>query len=74
MRPSKIKPGTKLRVKMALGAGTGIKDAVFIRRINDGRNVINLVRIPSFAGLNDPEDDGTCQMSDYDLSRRAEFA
>ena len=74
MRPSKIRPGTKLIVRLALGSGTRI--AYFVKRIpaECGRKAINYVRFPDFAGVDDPAYDGTCQMSDYDVSRRCDRA
>ncbi len=74
MRPSKIRPGTKLIIKSSLGSGSNT--AYFVKRIpaQCGRQAVNLLRFPAFAGLNGLEDDGTCQMSDYQFSRNAEFA
>ena len=74
MKPSKIKRGQKLLIKAALG--TESLTAFFVKRIpaQCGRKAINLVRFPEYEGLMSPEDDGTCEMSDYDLSRRGEFA
>jgi len=73
MKPSKIKPGTKLNIKSAFG---GYNTAYFIKRTNAkaGAKATNYLRFPDFAGLDSPEDDGTCQMSDYDLSRQGEIA
>ena len=74
MRPSKIKAGTKLLVKSTFG--DHLLKAVFIKRIPaaGGRAAVNYLRFPDFAGMDGPDDDGTCQMSDYDLSRRGEYA
>jgi len=74
MRPSKIKIGQKLLIKPSLGCESRI--AYFIERIpaQCGQKAINLLRFPDFKGLISPEDDGTCQMSDYDLSRLGEYA
>ena len=73
MRPSTLKPGTKLKIKCIFGQGdyTGF----FVRREpakGKGIPAVNYVRFPAFEGLNGPNDDGTCQMSDYELSRRGE--
>ncbi|MBL3589170.1 MAG: hypothetical protein JMN24_05150 [gamma proteobacterium endosymbiont of Lamellibrachia anaximandri] len=72
MKPTTLKYGEKLRIKPALGTTT--ETAYFVRRIpaRSGRKAVNYVRFPEFAGLNGPDDDGTCEMSDYDLSRRSE--
>ncbi len=74
MRPSKIKPGTKLKINSTYGAKSEI--GYFIKRYpaECGRKAFSLIRFPAYAGLNGGEDDGTSQMSDYDLSRRGEFA
>lgn len=74
MRPSTIRPGTKLIVRLALGSGSLI--AYFVKRIpaECGRKAINYLRFPDFAGQDGLEDDGTCQMSDYDVSRRCDRA
>ena len=73
MRPSQIKPGTQLTIQM-IGGST--KTAHFIKRIpaEGGRMAVNYLRFPEYAGLNGPDDDGTCEMSDYDLSRRGQHA
>ncbi len=72
MKPSTLKYGEKLRIKPALGTTT--ETAYFVRRTpaRPGRKAVSYVRFPEFAGLNGPDDDGTCEMSDYDLSRRGE--
>ena len=74
MKPSQLKPNQKLLIKPALGAENRI--AYFVKRIpaQCGRKAINFVRFPDYEGLNSPEDDGTCHMSDYDLSRRGVLA
>ena len=74
MKPSKLKHGQKLLIKPALGTENRI--AFFVKRIpaECGHKAINLVRFPDFEGLNDPDYDGTCEMSDYDLSRSSEYA
>jgi len=73
MRPSKLKPGTELKIKFAFGKGS--YEAEFIKRIPAalGRKATNHIRVPDFKGLNGPDDDGTCEMSDYELSRRGEI-
>lgn len=51
------------------------RTAYFMRRVpaQQGRPAANYLRFPDYAGLNGPDDDGTCEMSDYDLSRRGEL-
>ena len=74
MKPSKLKPGNRLVVSTSLGAK---ETAYFVRREpapRPGRKAVNYLRFPGFAGQNGPGDDGTCQMSDYDVSRRVEAA
>ena len=72
MRPSTIKAGERVRVRGALGAQT----AYFVRRrpAQGGRQAVNYLRFPAFAGMDGAEDDGTCEMSDYEVSRRVERA
>ncbi|MCU7846686.1 MAG: hypothetical protein KZQ89_01545 [Candidatus Thiodiazotropha sp. (ex Lucinoma kastoroae)] len=74
MRPTKLKIGNKLLIRPALGTRSRI--GFFVRRETacGGRKVVNYVRFPDYAGLNGPGDDGTREMSDYDLSRRGEYA
>ncbi len=74
MRPSKIIPGTQLLITPSGGGQRNI--AFFVRRIpaQGGRPAKNYLRFPRFAGLDGPNDDGTCEMSDYELSRRGVFA
>jgi len=71
VRPSKLKPGMELRVIDSFGEA---RTAFFVRREprRYGHPAVNYVRFPDYAGLDGPEDDGTCQMSDYDLSRRGQ--
>lgn len=75
MKPSKIKPNQKLLIKPCLG-GSESRIAFFVKRLPSisGRPAVNFVRFPDYAGLNGSHDDGTCQMSDYDLSRRGKLA
>ncbi len=74
MRPTKLKHGNKLLIRPALGTESHI--GFFVRRepARGGRKAVNYVRFPDYAGLNGPSDDGTIPMSDYDLSRRGEYA
>lgn len=74
MKPSRIKAGQKLTIQPAIGSEN--KVAFFIKRIpaQRGCKAVNYLRFPAFAGLDGPYDDGTCQMSDYDLSRRGSYA
>ena len=73
MKPSQLKAGAKLNIKSAFG---GHNTAYFIKRVpaEPGRKATNYLRFPEFAGLDSPDDDGICQMSDYDLSRQGEYA
>ena len=72
MKPSQLKKCAKLAIKNA----SGVKIAFFIARIpaESGQKAMNLLEFPAYAGLNGPDDNGTCEMSDGDLSRRAEYA
>jgi len=73
MRPTTLKPGDRLSIRMPLSSR---ETAYFVKRrpAAGGRPAVNLLRFPAYAGLNGPDDDGTCGMSDYDLSRRGEIA
>jgi len=64
MKPSKVKPEQKIRIHGRI--------AIFIRRYpaEAGRPAINVIRVPDYAGLSGPNDDGSCQISDYDFSRK----
>lgn len=75
MKPSKINAGTKLKIHPVFGSGADVI-AYFVKRIpaQCGRKAVNYLRFPDYAGIDGPDDDGTCQMSDYELSRRGEFA
>lgn len=70
MKPSKIKPGEKLSVQ----TGFAVRSAYFVRRVpaQGGRKAVNYLRFPDFAGMEGPEDDGVCEMSDYEVSRTVE--
>ena len=72
MRPSTIKAGEKVWVRTA----SSVQPAFFVRRLpaQGGRQAVNYLRFPAFAGMNGAEDDGTCEMSDYEVSRRVERA
>lgn len=72
MRPSTIRPGEKVRVRCAFSDQT----AYFVRRepAQGGRRAVNYLRFPAFTGMEGAEDDGTCEMSDYEVSRRVERA
>lgn len=73
MRPSKIQPGTELNIQMW---GGGMRTAYLIRRVPAKGPVpaANYLRFPDFAEQSGIDDDGTCVMSDYELSRRGEYA
>ena len=68
MRPSTIKAGEKVWVRSAVSVQT----AYFVRRLpaQGGRQAVNYLRFPALAGM----DDGVCEMSDYEVSRRVERA
>ena len=71
MRPSQLQSGDKLAITTA----SGMRTAYFIDRIPaEAGQAVNLLRFPCYAGLNGPDDNGTCEMSDYELSRRANYA
>ena len=73
MKPAKIQPGKKLNIKIPLGDK---RVAFFVQRIpaSVGGRAINFLRFPDFEGMASPDDKGICQMSDYDLARRGEYA
>ena len=72
MRPSTLKAGERVRVRGAFSVPT----AYFVRRrpAQGGRRPVNYLRFPGYAGMHGPADDGTCEMSDYEVSRRVERA
>lgn len=72
MKPSMLKKGDKLAIKSA----SGEQIAFFISRIpaQSGQKAVNLLRFPAHAGLNGKDDTGISGMSDFDLSRRGEYA
>ena len=72
MRPSTLKAGERVRVRGAFG----VQPAYFVRRrpAQAGRPAGNYLRCPAHAGMHGPADDGTCEMSDYEVSRRVERA
>lgn len=72
MRPTQLKPDDAVAVTTSFGVVTGI----FVKRIpaECGRPAVNIIRIPRFAGLNGPADDGICQFTDRDVvDRVADF-
>ncbi len=75
MKPSKVKAGTKLKIH-PLGNPSLELDAFFVERTPTecGHPAVNYLRVPAYAGLNGADDIGICQMSDYELSRRGEYA
>ena len=72
MRPSTIRPGEKVWVRSAFG----VQPAYFVRRrpAQGGRQAVNYLRFPGYAGMEGPEDDGSCEMSDYEVSLRVDRA
>lgn len=75
MKPSKIEPGTKLRISMPFSS-KGFRTAYFVKRTpsRGGCKAVNYLQFPDFKNQNGLNDDGMCEMSDYDLSRRGEYA
>ncbi|PKM17443.1 MAG: hypothetical protein CVV11_19990 [Gammaproteobacteria bacterium HGW-Gammaproteobacteria-15] len=74
MRPSKLKPGAKILYTFF---GNEEREGIFIRRQPSERfrqPAVNFIRFPHLAGVDGPQDDGTCQISDYDLSRKGRQA
>ncbi|MCO1335341.1 hypothetical protein MO867_13465 [Microbulbifer sp. OS29] len=74
MRPSQLKAGDQIQYRSIFGTE---RVAIFQKRIpsrGKGQPAKNYLRFPEFAGLNGPDDDGTCVVSDYDLSRRGRLA
>ena len=72
MRPMQLKAGDEVLVQMFCGRE---RKATFLRRVPSARAIggskaVNYFRFPDFAGLNGLEDDGTCEMSDYQVSRQ----
>ena len=72
MKPAQLKKGDKLAIKSA----SGEKIAFFFCRFpaEAGQKAMNLLRFPCYAGLNGLDDNGTCEMSDFGLSKRGEYA
>ena len=76
MRPSMLKPGQPLMVICPLGAELRERLVYFVRREparGKGQPAKCFLRFPDYAGLDGPDDVGTCQISDYELSRRARY-
>lgn len=74
MRPSKLKKGDKILYQGFFG---GELVAYFVKRTpsrGKGCPAKNYLRFPEFAGQDGPDHDGTCEVSDYDLSRRGRLA
>lgn len=69
MKASKIQAGTRLFCTSE-GSGT-TRVAIFVNRLpgENGRQPINILRVPDFAGLEGPEDEGIVTLSDRELSR-----
>lgn len=65
MKPSKMRPGQKFIINGS--------EAVYVRRhpAQSGRPAKNIIRILDCVGLNGPDDDGACVISDYDFARKA---
>lgn len=72
MRPSTLKPGARLNIAPIYRSGR-IMTAFFIDHTPaHGRfHAINRLRFPAYAGINNPDDDGTRQMSDDDMTNLA---
>jgi len=76
MRPSEIKPGTKLLISSLSGLTDDKYIAIFQERVPKGpggRKPYNVLKVPDFVGINGPDDEGICHMSDFDLSRRGAY-
>lgn len=73
MKPSKLKKGVNLLFKF--GSGTERK-AVFIRRdpAQNGQPAKNHIQFPDYIGMDGPDDQGICLVSDYELSRKGRLA
>lgn len=69
MRPTMLRRGDQVSVR-TLGGLERIAFFVRRERAEKGRPAKNFLRFPDFAGINGPDDDGTCEMSDYDVSRK----
>ena len=71
MRPTQLNPGDEVLVQAISGE---TRKATFLRRVPSARTIgsqaVNYLRFPDFAGMNGPDDDGTCEMSDYQVSRQ----
>lgn len=68
MKPSELRPRQEIQVVLNFRA----RDAVFVQRCPapEYRRTVNILKVPEFAGLNGPYDEGICQMSDSELSRK----
>ncbi len=73
MKPARLEPNTPIIYRTADGRWI---EGIFLRRqpAKGPTPAVNWVRFPCFAGLAGPDDDGTCQIGDYDLSRRGRIA
>lgn len=74
LRPSQLHAGDRLLITVLGGQQ---HKATFIRRTpakGKGCPAVNYLRVPAFVGLSGPDDDGTCTISDYELSRNGQFA
>lgn len=72
LRPSQLRRGDRVLVETILGLKT-MRKAIFVKREparGKGCPACNHLIFPEFAGLDGPDDDGLCMMSDYDLARQ----
>jgi hypothetical protein len=71
-RPAQLRTGDRLMLVDGLGRSETLIE--FIRREparGKGCPATNWIRSHEWRGANGPDDDGTCTISDYELSRRA---
>lgn len=71
MKPSTLKPGNRF---LLICSDQRQREAVFVRRYpaQGGHKAVNIIRVPDFAGLEGPNDDGACTLSDYDFARKTQ--
>ncbi len=71
MKPARLAPNTPIEY-LCIASGRWISGVFLRRQPRRGPTpAVNWVQFPCYAG---PDHDGTCQISDYDLSRRGRIA